>query len=854
MQANLVEFAVRTREGGRRLTFAETDRAPIGEALALLIEDPGSESPLWPAAVKAFGRIWSGYKSYEPIMEVESLLEHTLPSLIGDEQLVVAAAHWTGHELHAWALPAALVLVHRAERLYVLDEDGFAPVEPDGNLRGGMQGGGLRRDSLRLAPGDRFVLIDRRLGARIGLWRFNQALHARHLASAMSEFVPSSAEQPLILGQVDLEVALAERPRPERHTGASVEVGEATRRRQHPAPAATAVPPEARQPLAVGAAGVRAASAVRAGDTAAARATAGRALAPSGPAGPTPDDAASEATDATPTDTPAGTVVEPAATAPERVAPVVPAVTVGADRSASAAVPGAAPPGERGREGRRSPLVFTDEIEPAQPAAADQDAAAAASPRPRPTAASRSSRRATAARIQGSLFGAAATPDRGTAGGPAADAGGPPDGQRGRRTARERATTTGAGSRDLFVRGVTWTLLAVAVVVTLAAVIITVRLIRPTPGPELGPEDLPIADGQASATPTADTGRLPEIELPQLEFFRGATWARQLPAAITSSPLLVDEQVIFGCRDGHLYALGITDGATRWERKLGSGIGSSPVRFGDRVIVGTYDGNVIAVDHRNGEQLWKYETGGRIVSSPTLAGEGTVVIGSNDNTLYGLAAADGGLRWKVQTGGDIWASPAAGEGRIVTGSKDGLIYCVDGSTGHVLWTRKTGDAIYSSAAILSQRAALGSSDGTVYAVSLLDGTVLWSRQTGHPVNGSVASTGDAFVVGNDAGKLLCLEATDGTIRWSVDTSAAIKSRPRVIDEHVWVTGYDRMLHVYDVANGEERWSFKADGHLFSSPAVVGRTAFFGSMGKTFYASTWQLEEDIVATPVSASRD
>jgi hypothetical protein len=60
---------------------------------------------------------------------------------------------------------------------------------------------------------------------------------------------------------------------------------------------------------------------------------------------------------------------------------------------------------------------------------------------------------------------------------------------------------------------------------------------------------------------------------------------------------------------------------------------------------------------------------------------------------------------------------------------------------------------------------------------------------------------------------------------------------------VWFTSYDGTLRVVDLASGRVAWSFPASGRLYSSPALLGRTAFFGSMDGTLFAATWPSAEE-----------
>jgi outer membrane protein assembly factor BamB len=409
-------------------------------------------------------------------------------------------------------------------------------------------------------------------------------------------------------------------------------------------------------------------------------------------------------------------------------------------------------------------------------------------------------------------------------------------GQTGRAAGRE-------SDRFLLRRALVWASLGAASILVLAILILIGRLLMgPRPeGPEVSP-GLDLTSGMpAVVSEEAGQGKdKTDAAAEPPPAFTGASWTRRFPQAISSSPLILDQQLIVGCRNGNLYAVALADGKERWRLPVGTGVGSSPVAAGSMVVVGSYSGDVVAAEAETGRERWRTTTGGKIVSSPAFFPRGElVIIGSHDCHVYGLAADDGTMRWKTLTGGIIWASPTLAKDRIVVGSHDGALYCLDAASGRIEWRAATGAPISSTAAIWRDRAAVvGSGDGKIHAFRLTDGKPLWSQRAGSPVGGTLAVSGDLVLAGTDGGELLALAGEDGAIRYRVRTRGAVKSRPAVNQEQIWFTSYDGRLRVVDLASGKDLWSFPASGALYSSPAVLGRTAFFGSMNGTLYAATW----------------
>ncbi|MBK7870454.1 MAG: PQQ-binding-like beta-propeller repeat protein [Saprospiraceae bacterium] len=151
--------------------------------------------------------------------------------------------------------------------------------------------------------------------------------------------------------------------------------------------------------------------------------------------------------------------------------------------------------------------------------------------------------------------------------------------------------------------------------------------------------------------------------------------------AIISSPVLTDELVIFGCRDGFMYALDRKSGQQVWrmDHKV-SWVMSSPAIANGKVFVGSSDGQFVqAVDLKNGQELWRFKVTAPVWSSPTAA-EGIVYIGCADNRLYALNAETGEKIWRFRTNARILGTPIVADGLVYCGSDDGYLYAITGDS------------------------------------------------------------------------------------------------------------------------------------------------------------------------------
>lgn len=370
-------------------------------------------------------------------------------------------------------------------------------------------------------------------------------------------------------------------------------------------------------------------------------------------------------------------------------------------------------------------------------------------------------------------------------------------------------------------RGLGFWLAVVAAVLALGVLLVYVYAIRPhAPG---GNE---VAQTALQAEETAP--------LPPDNFAEARVWEDRFTEAVTSSPLIVDDKVIFGCRDGRVYALSRESGRRMWAYAAPDGFGSSPSLCGDLVVIGGYDGNVYALDAMTGEERWSVKTRGRIVSSPAV-NAGTVYAGSYDHNVYAINAVDGRVLWMRDLGSVLWSSPLYAEGLLVAAGLDGHVFALDADTGKIRWQADTGSPIYSSPASGGGKLYVGSKSGQLYAFDAVTGATAWKLDAGSEVNGSPGYYDGMVVVGTDAGVIVGVTAETGEQAWQITTGGEIKSRPAFVGRMAWIPGYDGVLHGIDWRSGEEVRQIRTDSSAFSSPAIRDGVAYYGAMDGRFFA-------------------
>jgi outer membrane protein assembly factor BamB len=312
------------------------------------------------------------------------------------------------------------------------------------------------------------------------------------------------------------------------------------------------------------------------------------------------------------------------------------------------------------------------------------------------------------------------------------------------------------------------------------------------------------------------------------------SWKKTFPRAVTSSPAIFGDQVVFGCRDGNLYALEKSTGTRRWQARFGDGVGASPAVSETHVVAADYAGNVRALEADSGKQLWTRRLPGKVVSSPMMDGD-RVLVGCYDGNAYCLSMADGSVLWKHATGGRVRASAARAGGHFVVASYDGNLYALARADGGVVWRYRVGGNVAGSPAVYNNVVVIGAPDGYVHAVGLEDGKQRWKFRTSGSVKSTPAIADGRVYVGSNDRYVYCLSVDDGKELWKYRTGGMVLGRPTVRGGVVYAGSYDGHMYCIEADTGTLVDRFRTEGEIYSSPAADENAVYFGNNKGRFIA-------------------
>ncbi len=145
--------------------------------------------------------------------------------------------------------------------------------------------------------------------------------------------------------------------------------------------------------------------------------------------------------------------------------------------------------------------------------------------------------------------------------------------------------------------------------------------------------------------------------------------------SIQSAPAVADGMVVFGARDGLLWAVDAATGKERWrfDHEIVWVIGGPAIANG-RVFDATSDDAIIqAFDLKTGKALWKDKMSGVAWPSPAVSGD-TVFFADSNGGVGAFDAASGRKLWKAAVPGGVYGSPVPIPGALLVPSHDGALY------------------------------------------------------------------------------------------------------------------------------------------------------------------------------------
>lgn len=111
-------------------------------------------------------------------------------------------------------------------------------------------------------------------------------------------------------------------------------------------------------------------------------------------------------------------------------------------------------------------------------------------------------------------------------------------------------------------------------------------------------------------------------------------WQYRSGGEIFSSLISVEDKVMFGCHDNHVYCLSGCDGELVWRLDLGSVLYATPFPLSTtHIVTASQSGLVCIINIRDSTISCSLNLPGQVFSSP-VAFQKYIIIGSRDDNVY----------------------------------------------------------------------------------------------------------------------------------------------------------------------------------------------------------------------------
>lgn len=316
-------------------------------------------------------------------------------------------------------------------------------------------------------------------------------------------------------------------------------------------------------------------------------------------------------------------------------------------------------------------------------------------------------------------------------------------------------------------------------------------------------------------------------------------WEFPTSAPLYSTPLVLEDLIVFGSESGTLHAVD-RSGKARWQFAVPSAeIFSRPITDGERIFFGATNQTFYALS-LSGRIEWQYSAKERIKSDAALS-EGVVYMTSYDGHVYALDAQRGNLRWcypaEEPSAPPVPSTPPQEKDKPAKLAAEPAKLAAEPAksaepdtqaqpTGQIAAPKEFS---YAAPVIRDGVLYVGNLDGTMYALSTADGTLKWRFKTGGGITSTAFIEGEALYFGSKDDNVYAIDAATGTkVLWQFKTGDDVLSSPRVFDGVLWVGSNDHSILALDAKTGKEKCRHTAQGPVASYAVAYQNLILFAT--------------------------
>lgn len=293
--------------------------------------------------------------------------------------------------------------------------------------------------------------------------------------------------------------------------------------------------------------------------------------------------------------------------------------------------------------------------------------------------------------------------------------------------------------------------------------------------------------------------------------------------------------MIIGTSKGELHSFDYRNGVVKWTNKYNVPITTTPSVLENNVLFGVEDGYFYSVDSFTGKENWKFMVSG-IISTDSFVNDNVVYFGTQDGVLYALDIKTGKEIWKKELQNTIKSTPVVYNDFVYTSSEDGNFYAINKASGETKWSFKTNGKIQSSPIAVNGKVYIISDDKNLYSLDSESGAPTWTTN----LNGITKSTPSINLNKNRiyvaVGKsLLYIDLKTGQIVKETILDEEIEKPVINLDGFIYVTDKKGRVYHIDETNQTVKWRFQGEGENSTAPYLFNGIVHYGTDEGVVYA-------------------
>jgi outer membrane protein assembly factor BamB len=224
-----------------------------------------------------------------------------------------------------------------------------------------------------------------------------------------------------------------------------------------------------------------------------------------------------------------------------------------------------------------------------------------------------------------------------------------------------------------------------------------------------------------------------------------------------------------------LIAYDVSDGSSLWAIE-GQFSRSSPIIVNEMVLFQTLQGEIIGINYLNGEEIWRQSLNKNIRNSPAYK-DNLLITVTLDGTIYAFDSNTGDVIWNKNLSSSVFADPVIEGNRLYVATHPGQLYIINLKDGKPISNKDCGIELFNSPTIDQNNIYIASSNGVIYSLNKSSLENKWIFSGEGPIVGSALVTNSYIYVATMAQKLYVINKNDGELIQKIELVGRARSAP-----------------------------------------------------------------------------